>query len=442
MRSTPGALLVLPAIALSIVAIAKADDAADAVATAQELVDSLARGDASAAARHFDETMKKGLPEPKIGETWKTVEAQAGAFKRRVSARTERSGAYTVVLVTCEFAKGPLDVKVVLNAKKEIAGLFFVPVQPHADWKPPLYAKPDRYREEAVTIGSGDWALPGTLTLPVGEGPFPSLVLVHGSGPNDQDETLGPNKAFRDLAWGLASQGVAVLRYDKRTKVHGSRFKPILESFTVKEETTEDAHLAVALLRARKDIAKVFVLGHSLGGMLAPRIAREDAKIDGIVVMSGPTRPLEDLVVEQIEYITSLGGGPSDEQKKGIADLKASVARVKDPALSSKTPSRELVGLPATYWLDLRDYHPADVAKTLDVPILVLQGERDYQVTLADYEGWKKALGERKNATLKLYPRLNHHLMPGDGKPSPADYEVPGHVEPAVVDDVARFVKG
>ncbi len=117
-----------------------------------------------------------------------------------------------------------------------LSGLSMRPPAPEVPYAPPDYAVAGAYTEREVTVGSGEWALPGTLTMPAGPGRFPAVVLVHGSGPNDRDETFGPNKTFKDLALGLASRGVAVLRYDKRTKVYGAKIAP-LKQFTVKEET-------------------------------------------------------------------------------------------------------------------------------------------------------------------------------------------------------------
>src|SRR5262249_29401225 len=162
-----------------------------------------------------------------------------------------------------------------------IAGLRFrPPAAPAAPYSPPAYVTPASYTETEFTVGSGDWPLPGTLEMPVGAGPFPALVLVQGSGPNDRDETLFGNKPFKDLALGLASRGVAVLRYDKRTKVYQAKLAGV-PGLTVTEEVVEDALAAVKTLRAqpRIDPARVFVLGHSLGGMLIPRIAARPASL-------------------------------------------------------------------------------------------------------------------------------------------------------------------
>ena len=149
--------------------------------------------------------------------------------------------------------------------------------------------------------------MPGTLSMPVGRGAA-AIVLVHGSGPNNRDETLGPNKPFRDLAWGLAQRGIAVLRYEKRTRQHGAKLAAANRNFTVREETTEDAVLAVKLLRSRKefDPKRIFVLGHSLGGTLAPRIAVEDGALAGIIILAGATRPLQDVAREQLVYLSSI----------------------------------------------------------------------------------------------------------------------------------------
>ena len=153
----------------------------------------------------------------------------------------------------------------------------------------PDYIDPEAFEERAIVLNEGtDWELPGTLTLPVGKGPFPAVVLVHGSGPNDRDETIGPNKPFRDLAWGLATQGVAALRYDKRSKVHAGKMAA-LESMTVDDEVIADAVAAVRLLRQTDEVDpdRVFVIGHSLGGHLAPRVAAEADGVAGVVILSG-----------------------------------------------------------------------------------------------------------------------------------------------------------
>jgi dienelactone hydrolase len=267
--------------------------------------------------------------------------------------------------------------------------------------------------------------------------------LVHGSGPQDRDETVGRNKPFRDLAWGLASQGIAVLRYDKRTLTHAARFATPKEPLTVKEEVIDDVLAAVALLHKNKavDAKRIFVLGHSLGGILAPRIGKEAPDVAGLIILAGATRPLEDLILEQHTYLLSLDGPPSADGKAELEKIKAVVARIKDPKLSPEAPAAELFGGSGAYWLSLRDYHPAETARTLKQPLLILQGERDYQVRMTDFDGWKKALAERKDAELKSYAKLNHLFVEGEGAGTPAEYDSVGHVSKEVVDDVAAWIK-
>jgi hypothetical protein len=237
----------------------------DVVALAQEFVEFLAMGNSAGAVENFDDTMKKALPPDKLQEIWKALIGQVGPFKRPVSTRTEKQQGYDVVFVTCAFEQGTLDVKMVFNKAQQIAGLFFIPVPSPAEsqeYAPPAYVKSDVFQEKAVIVGTGEWPLPGTLSLPVGDGPFHVVVLVHGSGPQDRDETIGPNKPFRDLAWGLASRGIAVLRYEKRTKEHATKCAALQGNLTVYEETIEDALAAVSLLRETEgiDAKRIFVL--------------------------------------------------------------------------------------------------------------------------------------------------------------------------------------
>jgi dienelactone hydrolase len=393
------------------------------------------------AVAQFDTTMKDALPEAKLAETWASVLAQVGPFKQAGSARTERRGEFTVVVVTCDFQNAVLDVSVVFDQQKRVAGLFFAPAK-KGEYTPPAYAKPDAFREKEVTVGTGEWALPGTLTVPVGAGPFPVVVLVHGSGPNDRDETIGPNKPFKDLAAGLASRGVAVLRYEKRTKQHGAKLVSV-PNLTAKEEVIDDALAAVELLRKTEGIEakRIFVLGHSLGGMFLPRIGRIDPNIAGLIALAGATRPLEDVIPEQLTYLFSLDGNVSPEEQKQIDQAKEQAAKVKALKAEDATSTTVIFGVPASYWLDLRGYDPAESAKTLKQPMLILQGERDYQVTMEDFKRWSAALAGRSNVTLKSYPGLNHLFIAGTTRSTPLEYDQPGHVDERVIDDIAGWIK-
>jgi dienelactone hydrolase len=422
---------------------APAEGPDDRKATAQALARALLKDDYAAAGKDFDAVMRKALPADKLEAAWKATVGKAGPFREERGTREARLQGYDIVFVTCRFEKSDIDVKVVFNADRQVTGLFFLPARP-ASFAPPPYARPDAYAETDVVVQSGEFKLPGTLTLPAGAGPFPGVVLLQGSGPQDRDETIGPNKPLRDLAWGLAAPGIAVLRYDKRTFAYRERMAKEKDKITPREEVIDDALAAAALLRRQKaiDPKKVFVLGHSLGAVVGPQVGGRDPGLAGLVLMAGSTRPLEDVILEQVSYLTSLGGKPSGQEQEFLEKLRKQVARVKDPKLAADTPAAELpLGAPAAYWLALRGYDPAATAAGLKQPLLVLHGERDYQVTMADFAGWKKALGGRPNATLKSYPRLNHLFMEGQGKAKPAEYDRAGHVAREVIDDVAGWIK-
>jgi dienelactone hydrolase len=411
------------------------------ITAARAFVDLLAKKDFAAAFAQFDDNMKTAMPQAKLEEIWNALQAQVGPFQQQGKARTEKHGAYTMVYVTSSFKNMPLDIKVVFDNTKKVTGLFVVPVT-NVDYSAPGYVKPDSFREHEVTIGKGEWILPGTLSVPTGTGPFPAVVLVHGSGPNDRDESVGPNKPFRDLAGGLASQGIAVLRYEKRTREHAMKLATI-KNFSVQDEVVDDALAAVELLKKTEgvDKKKIFVVGHSLGGMLAPRIGAGDQSIAGLVLLAGGTRPLEDIIPQQYEYIFSLDKTVTPEEQKQLDEAKAS--RVKVKALTKKDKdSKDLVfGAPPSYWLDLRDYDPPQVAHGLKQPLLILQGERDYQVTMQDFGAWKSALGARGGVTFKSYPALNHLFITGSGKSIPSEYDRLGHVDETVISDIANWIK-
>ena len=389
----------------------------------------------------FDARVASALPVESLQLVWEKTLAQAGEFKAVTSVASAEQAGYQVVTVTCAFEKSPLNLRLAFDREGKIAGLFFVPVTP--PWSAPDYANPGAFHEQTVTVGAEPWQLPGTITEPNGSGPFPAVVLVQGSGPNDEDETVGANKPFKDLAWGLASRGIAVLRYEKRTHKYAAQLKKDTGNMTVKEEVTDDARAAVALLAGRPEVEKahIDVLGHSLGGMLAPRIAEGDGQIAGIIIMAGSTRQLGPIVVDQVKYLASLSGPVGEAAKKQIEGAEKFAQDYDSPALKmGETVSMMGIPLPASYVLDLRRYDAAATAARLKIPILVLQGESDFQVTRKDLEGWEQALEGHKNVTVKTYPGLCHLFTPAGNPSSPEDYNKPGHVAKATLDDIANWV--
>jgi dienelactone hydrolase len=423
----------------------------DRISIAQQLVTRFVQKDFEAVEQSLDESLKQQLPVERLQATWQSLVAQVGEFKQQVGAHTFQIPSAELVIVTCAFANASLDFNVAFNEPGEIIGITFTPVgsveqQYSAVYEPPAYVNQDAFKEQEVQVGKGEWVLPGTLSIPVGDGPFAAVLLVHGSGPNDRDETIGPNKPFRDLAWGLATQGFVVLRYDKRTKVYREKILDVVSNLTVKEEVIDDALDAVSLLRNIPEVnsQRIVVLGHSLGGYLLPCIGAADPGIAGLVVLAGLCRALEDTILDQFSYIYSLSGKLSADQQKELDKLKKQVALVKSPDLSLSTPASELpLDVSPAYWLDLRGYHPEQIAKSLRQPMLILQAEGDYQVTMEDFQIWKDALGGRSDVQFKSYAGLSHLFMTyeGGGKSTPAVYNVAGHVVEEVIQDITEWIK-
>jgi dienelactone hydrolase len=398
----------------------------------------------------FAPKMKEAMGEAKLKVFWEQLLVRLGAYQSYAVTKSASLKNMRRFSVRVTFAKGPLNLHVVFLPGGQVTGLFRRPDKPeYPPWKPPPYAKADQVREIPFTVGSGPLALPGILTVPTARGGkrYPAVVLVHGSGPQDKDETMGPNKIFKDIAWGLAARGIAVLRYDKVTKAHPVQAVAMLsKGFTMDSETTNDALKAAAQLRKHTLVqpAQVFFLGHSQGAMAAPRAGKRDPNLAGLILLAGPTRDFGDVGLSQLRYIVSLGGPQAKATRVMLPSYIKGLALVKSTKLTPKTPAKDLpFGIPATFWLDLRTYKPHLVAKTLKMPVLVLQGEADYQVTMVDFAGWKKALEGKPNATYKSYPRLGHHFIDLKKKLAvPMDYlQVTGHVHKPVIDDIAAFIQ-
>jgi uncharacterized protein len=435
--------LAILSVALRVSAQEAAQDSPSAVA-AKQIVQELVAGQFEKVEARYDVRMALALPPGKLADGWRDLNKQAGAFQAITSAETSQVQGLQVVKMQCKFENSLLDVTVFFNPDGKLGGLRFSPHQaPPAPWNAPAYAKQDSFSEQPLTLVNGKFELPGTLTVPVGSGPFPAVVLVQGSGPEDQDETIGPNKPFKDLAWGLASRGIVVFRYTKRTEKYTVQSSDDPMKLAVEDETISDARAAVALVAKQPNVnpKQVFLLGHSLGAYLAPRIATGDAEIAGIVMLAANARPLEKVVLEQIHYLAAMSGTPTEAEQKRIDAAENAAKQIESPQLK---PDDKIEFLGATmygaYWLDLRAYDPLKTAAKLKIPILIVQGGRDYQVTPSNFQAWSDALSNNRNVTLRTYPDLDHLFMHGTGASKPSDYARLDHVSAELVESIATFI--
>jgi dienelactone hydrolase len=351
------------------------------------------------------------------------------------------SGANTLVSFPVKFSRVEISVQFTLDSSSHLAGLFFRPADSPLppEWQRPIYSKPASFHEIDLIVNSGEWQLPATLTLPNGKGPFPGVVLVHGPGPDDRDETIYSNHMFKDIAEGLASRGIAVLRYDKRTFVYATQMSGT--SYTLQQETVEDAVHALSLLRSQPSInpKRTFVVAHSLGGYALPRIAKQDGKLAGAVVLAGNARPIEDVVLDQATFTTQAKVNLTQEDLRRFDNLKAEVDKVKKLQAMGNNPP-VVLGLPIAYLLDLKTYNPVAELKSMPLPVFFLEGERDFQVTMKDFDIWKSGLAGRRSIQFRTYKALNHLFMAGEGKPSPTEYRIASNVSGEVVGDIATWL--
>lgn len=406
---------------------------------AEQVLAALDAGDFDKARADFDERMQSGLGADKLREVWVTLPQQVGERLAVAPGRSQAAAGGVLAIIPLQHAKAWLNLQISCAADGRVSGLF---VRPGTAPTAAPAATPETsalWEERELPVVSAELSLPGTLTLPKGD-VVAGAVLVHGSGAHDRDETIGPNKVFRDLAHGLAERGIAVLRYDKRSHAHPASFAN--KAFTVDDEVVDDAVAALQLLGQQSELkgAPIYVIGHSLGAMLAPRIASR-TEVAGLIMLAAPARALTDILPQQMNYLFKLDGSVSDDERKVLTETEAAIARIQALTAADMADTTLILGAPAAYWLDLRGYHPLMQAQGLEIPILLLQGDRDYQVTMAeDYLAWHHRLKERKQFTPRSFSGLSHQFMPAGNPPSPADYEKPGHVSVEVIDAIAEWV--
>lgn len=395
----------------------------------------------------FDSTVRKGLTAQALDQTLiglESVYGEMGDFKTPV---VEPIGANWIARTPVKFAKSLMILSITFNPQQEIAGIFVTPQI--GNYVMPDYVNGLSFHESKFEFGKEGWKISGTLSYPKDGGRHPLVIIVHGSGPLDKEGTVGNSKIYRDLAWGLASKGISVFRYDKRSYVHGSKL--FMETYqgkpyTAQDEVVDDVLSAIQLLSGNShvDSSRIFIVGHSQGGMMAPMISQQSGKLKGMILLAANARPIQDLMVEQMDYLypdSAVMEAKNYNQKK-LIQHQAQYAKKKK--LDPKTPTDSLpFNVSASYWNFLNQYDQIKTFIKVPTPTLVLQGERDYQVTMTDFGMWMLAAKKRSARTdFTSYPKLNHLFIKGEGRSLPAEYQQQGNMEEAVIIDIQHWIEG
>lgn len=390
--------------------------------------------------QYFSETEQAKITADNLKDLWANIKQKFGAVKSVDPVRSKLQGEYYAVTCDGEFEKDNQEFVLVFNKEEKLVGIF-MPPKAAAYVLPSYAADTTLYQEKQLYLETGKHQLAAIITVPRKATNFPIVVLVHGSGPSDMDETIGPNKPLKDIALGLAAKGIASVRYVKRTLIYSGEFNG---AFTVKEEVTEDALAAIALAKKVKgaDLKNIYLLGHSLGGMLAPRLSTLAPDVKGLIMLAAPSRKLTDVIIEQNNYMYALSKDTTAAGKKGMEEVQKMLAQTRVTKLDKMKPDSIIVGLPASYWIDLNNYDQVATAKKLVKRMFIAQGGNDFQVTQNDYNLWNANLGKKPNVRLKLYPELNHLLSVQTAKGDLSQYQTPANVSEQLITDIATWIKG
>lgn len=431
-----GIILLICVFAISLAACGKADETA-AITAAEQSMNELAAGEYEKITARMSAACAAKLPPEKLEEAWTSVTEPIGLFAGQKSAEVEESGGKTVATVVCAFTSKELIASFTFNRKNQIEGIWFR----YGTVVEQALESGEKWEEVKIELGETS-KLAGKLTLPKGVEKPPVVIFIQGSGASDMDETVGKaaNKPFRDLAQGLAGQGIASIRFNKRYFEYPEEAKGAI---TIEDEIIRDVTRAIELAEVdpRVDNNRIYLLGHSMGGMLAPKIAFDNATVKGIVSLAGSLRGLEEIVADQNRAALETSELSEKEKEKQLQALERELQKVERLTTADAQKSTPVLGQPASYWFSLNNARGADYAPKLAIPMLVLQGDADFQVSVnRDYQSWRNALVGKSNVTYWVYGGLNHLFMPTTGAQGISDYDAENHVQQKVIDDIAKWV--
>lgn len=404
----------------------------------EELSTQVIDGDCSRVNSYFEESIKKTYTAQVLQDAMKEAVAPLGNFVSIVGTEAKEEDDTIYVVVTMKYENNGLQL--VYGYNKDIQLTTFRYQYVSLDQENSK-TESELYKEEEIKVGSGEYLLDGIMTIPKNVEKPPVVILIQGSGPSDMDETIGANnnKPFRDIAQGLAEKGIATIRYNKRFQQYGDS---VTERVTIADEVLDDVSSAIELAMKSDvlDTSRIFVLGHSLGGMLSPKIATDHPEVAGIIALAGSPRHLEDIIYDQNKYFLDLDETISQEDKESMLEtVQTYVDQVKN--LSEEDLATPILDVTGYYWKSLNEIDTPTLVKNLKIPMLFLQGSADFQVFAdKDFVEWQNILEGHENAQFIQYEGLNHLFMQTTGEKDPSDYDYKNNVDHKVIDDIANWI--
>jgi len=260
------------------------------------------------------------------------------------------------------------------------------------------------------------------VLVPPATRPVPAVVLVQGAGVTDRDGTIGPNRPMADLAKGLAERGIASVRFDTPGKGSDAALAALRE---------------IAAARG-VDAKRIFVVGHAEGATLVPRLAERASSVRGLVLLAAAARPVDERMIEQVRTGAALLGD-ADAAELQVSHLTESFASVRDPK-SGTDP--KILDRPAAYWRDLLSIDLPQSMRATKLPVLVLQGENDFEVRKdLDFDALRASVGIAEGRIeYRSFPDLNHYFIKVGGMSTGSEYGREGELDPAVIDAISRWI--
>jgi uncharacterized protein len=367
---------------------------------------------------------KSKISESELKLSVSQIETSLGKFTKVIEVNQEKN----IYFFNTKFENTSYDINIIFDSLNLISTF---QLKSHRNF--------DKSKKDFI-IPNGNYPLIGSLEQPLLVNKEILVIFIHGSGPNDRDETFQQNKPFKDIAIGLSENGISSYRFDKKTLTYPSFFSD--KNMDIDNEVCNDIYSIVSFFRNDSIFKnyKIVLIGHSLGAMLLPRIADSlKTTINAMVMLAAPAYKFENLILTQFKYLYELN--QSEELKNEIEKLKKSITFLHSTQFNIQSLNDSLpLKMPAVYWKSILEYDQIKIAKRISIPTLIIQPERDYQVDKSNYLQWKKVLKGKKNYFYKSYLNLNHLFLEGQGKSTPSEYLKKQNVPQYFIDDLSNWL--